>query len=517
MEHAMTLNVTTICGIIGSANHRLSNRSIAVPSNAAPIVQQVQQDFQALLAYITGPQAQSQTAYTVELTLFRRLLSLGAALLQLFFLARAADRPAAPTASDGTLLAYHDQRPINYYSIFGKLSLQRHYFVAPGHDGCCPLDAALSLPPHCYSDLLRDWTDYDASDGAYRETIGTIARILGLNLSVAALETSVREDAQDVASFYARPPSSSDVTTSGSILVVQADGKGVPMVQPACAEAPLRLSKGQKRTKKKEAIVTSLYTIAPYARTPSDVLSALLHEQPRADLPTRPVPVRKETRATLEGKAAAMETLQQRAAQRDGRHIRARVALTDGAESLQQHMSAAFPDHTLILDIIHASEYLWDTATALLGETNPTRTAWVAAKLDLMLVGQTGTLIAQLREDAASPSWTEMQRKAIERTIGYYERNLAYMHYDYYLAQGWPIGTGVVEGACGHLVKDRMEQAGMRWTKDGAQAVLDLRAVRINGDWDAYWQFHRQQQHQRLYGAAPAAASPEVQVLQMAA
>ena len=97
-----------------------------MPSNAAPIVQQVQQDFQALVAYLTGPEAQTQTAYTVELTLFRRLLALGAALLRLFFVAQAADRPAAPTAADGTLLAYHDQRPISYYSVFGKLWLRRH-------------------------------------------------------------------------------------------------------------------------------------------------------------------------------------------------------------------------------------------------------------------------------------------------------------------------------------------------------------------------------------------------------
>src|SRR5881397_27366 len=109
MEYAMTLNGTTICGIIDSTNHRLSNRSMVVPSNAAPIVQQVHQDFQALLAYITGPEAQTQTAYTVELTVFRRRLALGAALLRLFFVARAAHRPAAPTAKDGTLLAYHDQ------------------------------------------------------------------------------------------------------------------------------------------------------------------------------------------------------------------------------------------------------------------------------------------------------------------------------------------------------------------------------------------------------------------------
>jgi hypothetical protein len=225
----------------------------------------------------------------------------------------------------------------------------------------------------------------------------------------------------------------------------------------------------------------------------------------------------KETRATLDGNAAAMQTLQQRAAQRDGRPIRARVALTDGAESLQPHMITAFPHYTLILDIIHASEYLWATATALLGETNPVRTPWVAVKLDLLLAGQVGTVMTHLTAEAARATWTDTQRTAIQRTIGYYARNQAYMRYDDYLAQGWPIGTGVVAGACGHLVKDRMEQAGMRWTQDGAQAMLDLRAVRINGDWDAYWQFHRQQQHERLYGVASAGVSPEAHVLAMAA
>jgi len=486
-------------------------------SNADTIVAQIQQDMQALMSYVTGPETATQTAYTVELTLFRRLLALGAALLRLFFLARAASRPTAPTSPDRSVLDYHDQRMTTYLSVFGKLRFPRHYFIAAGQAGCCPLDADLSLPARCYSDLLREWTDYDATDGAYRETADTIRRILGLELSIQALETNVREDAQDVAAFYAQPPSATDPAATGTILVVQADGKGVPMVQPPGAEVPLRLGKGQKRTKKKEAIVTSLYTIAPYVRTPHDVRAALLHEERRADHPTRPLPVGKETRATLAGKAAAMQLLQQRAAQRDGGHIRARVALTDGAESLQQHMTSTFPAYTLILDIIHASEYVWDSATALLGESNPARTAWVAAKLDLILAGQTDTVISQLSQEAARSTWSAAQRQTIERTIGYYERNLAYMRYEHYLAQGWPIGTGVVEGACGHLVKDRMEQAGMRWTQDGAQAMLDLRAVRINGDWDAYWQFHRQQQHHRLYGAAPAALSPEAQVLAMAA
>lgn len=485
-------------------------------SNADPIVTQIQQDMQALLTYVTGPETATQTAYTVELTLFRRLLALGAALLRLFFLTRAAARPSPLAAADGRLLAYHDQRLTTYVSVFGKLRFSRHYFIAAGQAACCPLDADLSLPARCYSDLLREWATYHASDGAYRETTDTLTRILGLDLSIQALETSVREDAQDVATFYAQPALTSALP-AGVILVVQADGKGVPIVQPPSADAPLRLGKGQKRTKKKEAIVTSLYSIAPYVRTPQDLRAALLHEPQRADHPSRPLPVQKETRASLEGKAAALQTLQQRAIQRDGPLIQARVALTDGAESLQKHLQAAFPNHTLILDIIHASEYLWDTATALLGESSPVRTAWVSERLDMVLSGQTASVIATLRAEAQRQSWSEGQRKSLERTLGYYERNQAYMRYDHYLAQGWPIGTGVVEGACGHLVKDRLEQAGMRWTQEGAQAMLDLRAVRINGDWDAYWQFHRQQQHQRLYGAAPVAASPELQVLQMAA
>jgi hypothetical protein len=136
-------------------------------SNVSPIVQQIQQDFQALLTYVSGPDAHTQTAYTVEPTLFRRLLALGAALLRLFFLTRA-------------FLAYRDRRLIAYYSIFGKLTFARHYFYTAGVEGQCPLDAALSLPLHCYSDPLREWSGYDATDGAYRATASTVAHILGV-------------------------------------------------------------------------------------------------------------------------------------------------------------------------------------------------------------------------------------------------------------------------------------------------------------------------------------------------
>src|SRR6266511_2141744 len=490
--------------------------SIPMSSNSEQIVQHIRQEFQSLLDYVTIPE--DRTAYATELTLFRRLLALGAALLRRFFLTRAAARPPEPRTAHGVPLPYHDQRSISYYSVFGKLAFPRHYFYHAELGGQCPLDAALSLPKRCYSDLLRDWLGYESTDSAYRESSSTVSRILGLDLSVAALESVVRDDASDVAAFYDQPAAPSAPTPLGRLLVVQADGKGVPMVQPPAVVTPLRLGKGQKRTKKKEAIVTSLYTIAPYHRTPQEVLAALLHEDAPATPPPRPRPVQKELRASLEGKEAAITKLAQRAALRAGPSITDRVALTDGAEALQQQMLTQLAEYTLVLDIIHATEYLWDTATVLLGETDPGRTPWVKCQLEQVLLGQTSAVIAQLDQLASEPGRPAAQVQAVRKTVGYYRRNLPYMRYDVYLARGWPIGTGVVEGACGHLVKDRMEQAGMRWTKEGAQAMLDLRAVRLTNDWDRYWQFHRQKQHERLYGtSAPAPARIEAQVLQLAA
>ncbi len=485
-------------------------------SNPDQIVAQMQQDFHNLIAYVRS--AQTRTASEVERTLFQRLLALGLQLLRLFFLSRAALQPRTPTATTGTRLPYHSRRSIDYFSVFGKLSFARHYFYHSDAGGLCPLDADLSLPARCYSDLLRDWMAYDSTDGAYRETSTTLERILGLQLSIQSLERVVADDACDVAAFYDQLPQPVPPTPLGSILVAQADGKGVPMVQPSVASTPVRLGKGQKRTKKKEAIVTALYSISPYLRSAQDVLSALLHDPGAAQAPRRPRPIQKELRATLDGKASAVSHLAQRAALRDTQHILSRVALSDGAEALQAHMQTQLPSYTLVLDIIHVSDYLWASATALVGETSPERTPWVRRHLERILSGQTSGVIAELEQEVQAPKRTARQVAALRTTIGYYRRNLPFMQYDVYLARGWPIGTGVVEGACGHVVKDRMEQAGMRWTKQGAQAILDLRAVRLNGDWDAYWAFHRQKDHERLYGnVQPIPGCAESQVLQLAA
>ena len=379
--------------------------------------------------------------------------------------------------------------------------------MTPGQAGCCPLDAELSLPARCSSDLLREWAVYGATDESYRERQTILARIRGLSLSLQALARAVVEAGGEVPTFYEQPTEPTTSPPGGTILVVQADGTGVPMVQPPPQTPVVRLAKGQKRPKQKDAVVTALYTMSPYPRTPQEVVAALLQDPERHEPAARPQPVGKELRATLKGKAAALSSLGPRVAQHEGPPIQQHVALTDGAAAWPQQVMTHFPAYTLILAIIHATEYLWDTANVLLGETHPYRLAWGRAYVGPLLAGQIDAVITALEADGHDPMRTATPRQAVRRTVGDSRRNRPYMRYDESLAHGWPIGTGVVEGACGHWVKDRMEQSGMRWTPAGAQAVLDLRAVRLNGQGDSYGPLPRHQQHQRLYGpSVPAPA-----------
>jgi hypothetical protein len=191
--------------------------------------------------------------------------------------------------------------------------------------------------------------------------------------------------------------------------------------------------------------------------------------------------------------------LAQQVAAREGKHILARVALGDGYEPLQTRITQQFPDFTLILDFIHADEYLWAVANALLGEQHPHRLDWMADHTLKILSDQTQQAIASFQHMAQDRHYTASQRAPLEKTATYFQRNLPYMAYDTYLERGWPIASGVIEGACRHFVKDRCELSGMRWTRSGVETLFRLRAVAENGDWDDYHLFRKRQRQTRLY------------------
>ena len=475
-----------------------------MPATPAPSVHDLRAQFETVLEGVLSTEAQTVTADTMERRLLSQLLALGRSLFALFLATR-----AATTAADvhrdpaGVERPYHGERTRAYLSIFGRLAVARPYFYRNGVGGVAPVDALLSLPPTVCADLVRETAEELGVEGAYHKGLGVLRRLLELKLSTRTLQEQVAEDAPDVEAFYAQqaPP---PVTDEAAILVVQADGKGVPILRPTTTTTPVRLGKGQKHGGKKEATLTATYTIAPAIRTPEAVVESLFAAagtagSARADQPERTGPQGKRLWATLAGKDAALTEAAAHGARRDGAHLTHRVALTDGSQALQERVQRQFPTFTLVLDLIHATEYLWKAANALLGETNARRTAWVKARTLQLVRSQSAGVVADLRHLADTPGRTRRVRTVLTKVAAYLERNAPYMDYAAYLAWGWPIATGVIEGACRHLVKDRCELSGMRWTIDGAESLLHLRCVHENGDWDAYHAFRRRQRHQRLY------------------
>lgn len=472
-------------------------------SNSKEIIQDIRQEFEMLLEFVNGEAAHQATADQIERGLFKLLLAMGGKLLRLFFVMRSEACSREPIRnSDGRSLPYERDTKRSYYSIFGKLPLWRPYFYQASVGGETPLDAALALGEDCYSDLLREISDYLGVYNVYHKTGDILFRLLGLKLSTGAIESNLTEDAAQVEAYYAQKPAPAP-TEEAEILVVQADGKGVPMVLEAPSEPQVRLGKGQKRGRKKEAVVTTVYTIAPKPRTPQQVVDSFFDRSPTATARKKsspsPKPQHKQIWATLDGKEAALARLAQQVAAREGAHIQHRVALCDGFEPLQTRLKSQFPDFTLILDFIHADEYLWDVANSLLGETEPDRERWMAEQTLQLLSGQVQQVIASFQQMAQDQLYTANQRVQLEKTAAYFQRNLPYMDYQSYLNQGWPIASGVIEGACRHFVKDRCELSGMRWTPVGVENLLRLRAVAENGDWDQYHLFRKQQRQIRLY------------------
>jgi len=466
--------------------------------NSTSMIHQLRTDFEQLLTLVTGPEAHTATLDQMERSLFRQVLRLGLKLLQLFLATRVAAESHTPQVGpDQTRVPYHSQKSLDYFSIFGKLTFARAYFYMPGQAGLCPLDGALSLPARCYSDLLLESAELLAVEGAYDKSLAVLSRLLGLSVPKLAVETSVADHSSLVQAFYAQQVAV-PVEEEGPILVVQADGKGVPMVRRETADLKVRRGKGDKKTRKKEAIAIAVYTIAPYRRTPQEVVNALFKKDPPVG--DRPTPCHKRIFASLKGKPANLQQLAEWATQRDGPAIQQRVALTDGAEALQDQLQAKLSHFTLVLDFIHVDEYLWKAGTALYGETDPNRTVWVETQLLDLLSSRTTQVIQRLEDKAKTLGPRSQARRVLQQVAGYLRRNQAHMDYATYLQRGWPIGTGVIEGVCRHLIKDRMELSGMRWTKAGADALLALRAVNENNDWDAYHQFRRAQRHEDLYG-----------------
>jgi hypothetical protein len=424
----------------------------------------------------------------------------------------AAERPVHAVGSDQVLRTFRRPSSRPMLSIVGMIDVPRLAYQARGVVSLHPMDAALNLPCERYSHVVRRVAAERAACDSYEEVSAALTQRTGVTIGKRQIEEMAARAARDFDEFYAAREAVEEKTRD--LLVLTFDGKGVPMLRrdlrpatQAAAEATApklhtRKTKGEKRHRKRMAQVAAVYTVAPYVRTMADVLADLNPVRDVARDRDRPRPTNKRVWASLTKPAASVirDGFEQ-ARRRDPDFKRKWVVLVDGNRDqlklVKKSARKLGVEITIVVDLIHVLEYLWKAAYAFHKEGTKEAEQWVQQRLMWLLQGEAAKVSENLRRNARAAKLEGAALKPVKKCLRYLRGVRDYIAYDRALEAGLPIATGVIEGACRYLVKDRMERTGARWSLVGAEAVLRLRALRTSGDFDAYWAFHLEREHER--------------------
>ena len=388
-----------------------------------------------------------------------------------------------------------------HVSVFGKFYLSRTAYTNKGHFSVFPLDEELQLPTRSFSYFLQYLAINETIRGSYDEASDCLSRTIGINFSKRTLEQISNDWAHDFDDFYCQRAYDSHIET-GSLLVLNVDCKGIPIVKEQKDSSPVvRLTKGIKRNRKKMATVATVHTQQPRFRAPEEVINSLFKRSEVKDRFPKTKLENKRVWASLKkSKKEVFNEAYEEFIRRDPKNNKQHVILSDGEVGLQNLARKTLPNAILILDFIHAIERIWIVAHALFGEGTEEAVNWAYSQALSILRGNVKKVVATIRHLIAEKKLSKRKKCTMEIAAKYLDKNSKYMNYNEYLKKGYPIASGVVEGACKHLVKDRMELSGMRWTIEGAEAILKLRAVKISGDMNEYLQFHIEKEQVRKRG-----------------
>lgn len=398
----------------------------------------------------------------------------------------------------------------------GRVQVTRIAYRTPGAANLHPADALLSLPDRMCSFPLQRLVVHEVASGSLRAAREAIIRSTGQHLGTRQLMRIAAEAAADVRDFHQQTTDPKPDLTGDSgrdVLVLSVDATGVNMIGPDLREPPAprparpqppsaQLSRRERTGRTRMAVVTAIYDAVPAPRTAADILPRDADE--RAARRPGPKTSGRKVDASLEYSVGPMvAALFDQAETRDPQHLRRWVILVDGAnhqlECLEREAQRRGVQIDIVVDFIHVLEYLWKAAEDL-HATHAARAAFVAATARDLLEGHAPRVIADLRAHPRSRS-DDNPAPGLQRAIAYLHAKAPYLNYHIALVLGWPIATGVIEGCCRYLVKDRLDITGARWSLQGAEAILLLRAVIANGDFEKYWQYHLEREHQRTHAS----------------
>jgi hypothetical protein len=484
-----------------------------------------------IIGTLESPDSMEMTHGQVEQQLFQQGMELLRRLFQSHLDLRGPGvvvEGCAVVGADGLARTHLRFHPCTLSSRFGDVTIGRTGYHKPGLESLHPLDADLNLPAKQYSHGVQRLVAQEACKQSFDETVATLKRYTAASVPKRQAEEIALDAAADFEAFYkrrqAQGPSDADQAT---LLSITADGKGVVVHKQDLREATRRAAERRKEAaaenftlglpkppqpqredRKRMATVASVYEVAPHVRSAEEVIGEMRRD-PKPERPaSRPRPQKKRVWASVEKDAAeVIGSAFAEAHARDPEHKRCWVALVDGNETqltLFRWLALRYQvTLVIILDLMHVASYVWKAGFALLGRESPLLEDWVREHLGAILQGRSSLVAAGLRRSATLRGLSANRRKPVDVCAEYLQKYSPFLRYDLFLAAGYPIATGVIEGACRYVVKDRMEITGAVWRLMGAEAVLKLRSLHASGDFDEYWQFHEQcdydRNHRSLY------------------
>jgi hypothetical protein len=407
--------------------------------------------------------------------------------------------------------------------LFGPVRTSRMAYRRHQGENLYPQDADLNWAVgHSYSAGVVKRVASMVAMLPYGQTAHQITTTLPIKIGKRQVEALSTAAAVDFEAFYAarRPGACPDDVG----LLITADGSALPVrpeaLRPATAKAaadraaaaarsgwpedPGQLRKSTKRS----AELVCVADIPPAPRTTADILAALFGT---AGKPAPPQPDRSRRGPTAEGKtlfasvkhpiAAVVADGFAEAERRDPEHARTWYALVDGnntqIDAIRACATRYQADVPILIDFIHVIQYLWKAASSFFYPNDPAGKDWVTTQAGKILDGKASDVATGIRRRATRFGYTGKERDGADTCATYLDNKRDYLDYPAFLAAGRPIASGLIEGACRWLVKDRMEVTGARWGLDGAEAILKLRALAGNGDLDDYFTYHLQQEKRR--------------------
>ncbi|MBV9121269.1 MAG: UPF0236 family protein [Chloroflexi bacterium] len=440
---------------------------------------------------------------------------LGCCLIRLFLTARHERLDVPPDLEEGAYRLGDAYAERTLKTRYGEVTYGRQYVQARrGGGGFFPLDVALGLTRDRLTPWVMQWVARLATRMSFRAARMTCHAVLNWAPATETIEQVVLGMGRDAAAFMRQLPAASPEHPDGEVLVIEVDGK----CPPTATEAELTQRRGKRLPRHGHACRCGCQRHRGRARREMrgskkrrkrgdkskngrEVMVVVMYTLRRGKDGQLHGPLNKKLYATFAGRKAAAQWAREQATQRGFGPDTPRTVqiVLDGAKSLKAHLQLLFPRAIFTLDVCHVVEKLWALGRHYHPEGSAALTTWVEGFKELVYGGHTRTLLERLRrlriEVPLRGPGTKARRRALTKLIGYVRPRQRMMRYGHWMDQDLVIATGQVEGAVRHLVGERLDCSGMRWVRGKAQAVLHLRCIELNGDWDRFepW-FHRKTQ-----------------------